>query len=474
MYLPDVVPQALVNIEGEAMLLGALLENNARLDPIMDVLAAEDFHETVHAVIFQAILDTTALGKHASPVTLHPLFQNDRRFDDVGGPGYLAALTGSSSIFVAIDHLAAQIADLAARRRLIASLDGARDRVTDPSLSLSQLVDEADAALVAAVERRETMHQPSAAECLDEVMERIHLIQKNEGKVGTTTGICDLDNLLGGFEPGQLVIMAGRPGMGKTAVSCSIALGAARQGHGVLFASLEMKSIELGMRMATDLCFDGSRGIMFKRVVEATVDHTEMRRIARAREEIKEWPLRVIDAGSVTMGRLALGVRRHKRRMAAQGHELKLVIIDYLQLLQPDGKPRSAYESVSEVSRGLKALAKDAGVAILALAQLNRAVEQRDDKRPMLSDLRDSGQIEQDADAVIFLHREEYYLQRAKPKNQDAIPAWEQAKSNCASRIDFICAKRRNGRIGDETGYFFAHYQAVRGSDLGRGTLLDG
>jgi replicative DNA helicase len=460
--------QTLVNIEGEAALLGALMYRNSAVDVIADRIDVEDFAEHIHARIYHAILTATSVGASATPVTLRPLFDADPAFETVGGAGYLAVLTGNGAIgTIDVKSLADQIADLAARRRLVLALNSAQASVYDPDKTLATLVEEADAGLVASIEKREVWAQPSAADAIGEALARIEQIKANQGKVGATTGICDIDDLLGGFEPGQVVIVAGRPGMGKTAVACSMALGLARQKHGVLFVSLEMKAMELGMRMASDLCFNGRRGVEFNKIVRATVDNEEFRSLARAKDLITDWPLRIVDAGAVTMARLALGVRRHKRRMAAAGHELKVVMIDYLQLLSADTtRHQSANDRVAEISRGLKYMAKDLGVAVVALAQLNRGVEGRDDKRPQLSDLRDSGQIEQDADAVMFLYREEYYLRMGKPKRDDLLPDWERKMADSASRIDFLCRKVRNGRVGDRTGYYFAHYQAVRGSDL--------
>jgi replicative DNA helicase len=339
--------------------------------------------------------------------------------------------------------------------------------VIEPDITIAGIVDEADAALVAAVERREATPQISAGDGMQAVLARIEAIQRGEVPAGVMTGINDIDALLGGFEPGQLVILAGRPGMGKTAVAGSIATGCAKAGAGTLFISLEMSTGELSARMLADAAFNGTRGIDFGRIIGATVSCDEMRELARLTTDHADLPLTIVDVGSMTVSRLALGIRRHKRRFAARGHDLKLVVIDYLQLLRTDEKHRSVYEAVSEISRALKGLAKDCGVTILALAQLNRGVEGREDKRPGLSDIRDSGQIEQDADAVLFLHREEYYLARNKPKKADQLDAWEQACADAAGRIDFILAKRRNGPAGlSRRGYFFSHYQAVRGSDL--------
>lgn len=455
---------ALASVESEAALLGALMCETGLIDVICDKVDADDFFEPVHQRIYAAILESTAAGKSPGPATLVPLFKGDPAFDHLGGVGYLAVLTSGGKIaHIGAHGFARQIADLAARRRLIAELAIASSSAADCNNLLADVVNQSDAALVAAIERRESMAQPTGGECVASAIARIEAIRASSGRIGVSTGISDLDDLLGGFEPGQLIIMAARPGMGKTAVACSAALGMAKQGAGVLFVSLEMNGSELGMRMVTDHCFQDGRGIPFSRVVDADLSDGQMRLLCRAQDQIKPYPLRVADSGSVTMSRLSLGIRRTKRRMKAEGVDLKVVIIDYLQLLHPDSKTKSAYEAVSEISRGLKALSKDAGVTILALAQLSRAVETREDKRPQLSDLRDSGQIEQDADAVVFLYREEYYLERAKPKS-GVEAQHEDMLAQARNRISLICAKRRNGRVGERLAWYFPTYQAVRGS----------
>jgi replicative DNA helicase len=218
------------------------------------------------------------------------------------------------------------------------------------------------------------------------------------------------------------------------------------------------------MRLAADLCFDGREGVPFEAIRDGRLDGAQKMRVARAIARVEDAPFMVADYGSVSIGRLNMIVRRYKRRMAAAGRRLELVVVDYLQLVQPEGKGRSNYEAVSEVSRGLKAIAKDHDLAVFALAQLSRAVEQREDKRPHLSDLRDSGQIEQDADAVLFLYRHEYYLRQAQPDEGDPRHGeWRRRLRDCEGALELILAKRRNGRTGKGQAVFWGGNQAVRG-----------
>jgi replicative DNA helicase len=462
----DAPDMQLHNIEGEAALIGGLLVKNQAADVIADILAPEDFYEPIHGAIFSAIMDAVANGRSVSPVALIPQFANDARLQELGGTNYLAKLTGSTAALVVdMKAQAESIAELAAHRRLIETLDETRARVSKLDVGLLQLVDETDSALVAAVERRDSAPQPTIGEAIGSALQRIVDIQANDGRVGVGCAISDIDNLLGGFDAGQVIVLAGRPGMGKTAVACAIAKGVAQDGHGVLFVSLEMKADELGQRVLSDMCYTGRHGIPFDRIVSATVNQNELRHLYRVKADADVLPLRIVDAGMVTMPRLALSVRRYKRKFAAQGKALKVVVIDYLQLLHASKNAKTRNDQVAEISMGLKALAKDANVCVVALAQLNRGVEGREDKRPSLADLRDSGQIEQDADAVMFLYREEYYLSHKKPRKEADLPAWHEAMGQVRDRIELILAKRRNGRTGSSTGYYFSEYQAVRGSD---------
>lgn len=463
---PPVAGASIYNLDAEAALLGALLIENRAYDDVESIVRPEDFADPLHQRIFEAIGQEIAAGRRASPVTLAPRFADDPGIATFGGPSYLASLTGSGAALFGFRDFASQIADLAARRRLTGTLgriiEDASVTSEDGYRSLAEIVDEADAAIVAAVERRETITHDTIGQSIDRAIARMEEIRANAGSVGARTGIDELDELLGGFEPGQVVIVAGRPGMGKTAVACSAALGLARNGHGVGIFSLEMRSEELGMRMVADLCcWRRGQWIPFDVIRDGTATEEEFGLMRRAREHVAKWPLDVIDFPSATVARLAISIRRTKRKMAARGQKLEVAIVDYLQLLHPDTPTKSAYEAVSQISRALKAMAKELGVTIVALAQLSRAVEQRDDKRPQLSDLRDSGQIEQDADAVVFLYRDEYYLEREKPKKGQEDD--HQARLDAArGQITFICAKRRNGPTGTANAVYLPIYQAVR------------
>lgn len=447
---------ALSNIEAEAALLGAILSESSLLDRVADIVSPEDFSEPLHQRIFATTYSLAAQGKRVTPVTLKPYFENDDGLKSVGGLAYLARLSSMDEGLLAPFDIAQQVRDLSRRRSMQAGLQAACDACGDLEATMAEIVEYADGAI--ADPTASTINQPTGGEAFDSLIRSF-----GEPVNGVQGGIEALDGLLGPMRPKQLVIGAGRPGMGKTAFALSYALGVALAGHGVLFVSLEMSAPELAARMAADMCFDGQEGVPFNAIRDGNPNDWQLKRLHAAASQMQAIPFQIIDAGSLTTGRLNMLVRRHARRMQARGHELKLVVVDYLQLLSTDGRQRSNYETVSEVSRSLKALAKDNNVAVLALAQLSREVEKRPDKRPQLSDLRDSGQIEQDADAVMFLLRPEYYLRQAEPDPMSPERGqWQLDLEACQGAIEFIVAKRRNGVTGSTFGRFHGAYQAVR------------
>jgi replicative DNA helicase len=450
---------ALINVEAEAALLGAILQENGLIDKVADGLAYSDFSEPVHARIFSAVVEQYSKGKSVTPITIKGYLEGDKDLTRLGGFAYLARLTSDMHGLLAPMDLCTQIAEISKRRRMADGLRMAALDCEDLSITTAEIVSEADAAI--SDSGGDLVNQLSAAQCFDE------MVRENANRhVGVKCGeIAVLDGLLGPMRPKQLIIGAGRPGMGKTALALSYAIGAARNGHGVLYVSLEMSGAELAARMAADMCFNGNDGVPYHAIRDWELTHSQKQAVADARREVDAMPFEVIDVGSLTVGRLNMLIRRHARRMEARGHKLELVIVDYLQLLSPDSRGRSNYEAVSEVSRALKAMAKDNGVAIFALAQLSREVEKRPGCRPQLSDLRDSGQIEQDADAVLFLLRPHYYLKNDEPDDpsSEKYTQWLNAMEQTRDVLEFILAKRRNGETGNAVGMFNGFYQAVRG-----------
>lgn len=448
------------DVEAEYVLLAGLMFDNRRIDAVADILAPEHFSSPFYGDLYGLILSQHGQGQPANIITLRPLISTHPSYPAMGGDRALAEMTNSGALMLPHVSTARQIVARAKRRELVAGLEQCILTAGDLNNALELVIDEADRAIVTATYDPQSAIELTGGDCLKRLIQTF-----DEPKKGAlSTVIPSIDKLLGPLRPKQLVILAARPGMGKTATALSYALGAAQGGYGTLYVSLEMSGQELAGRMAGDLSFNGSTGIPLDDILADDPSPTTRRAVAEASVMLEDLPLSVIDTGKLTIGRLAMIVRRHKRRMAAKGHSLDLVVIDYLQLLSTDERNRSAYETVSEISRALKAIAKDNDVAVLALAQLSREVEKRPDKRPQLSDLRDSGQIEQDADAVLFLIRDEYYLRQSEPAQDDPDRfTWEEALAEAQNKLDFICAKRRNGSIGTAQGNFYTRFQAVRG-----------
>lgn len=450
---------ALINVEAESAMLGAMFQENKLIDLAADILEPEDFSEPLHGRIFSLIVGEYSGGKRPTPLVIKKHLEGDATLEELGGNTYLARLASDMSGIFGFKDVCKQLAELAARRRIAEGLRAAADACEALDVPIPEIVSSADAAI--STKSGESIAQPTGAECIDE------LFQSHVGKhSGVKCGkIASLDKLMGPLRPKQMVIAAGRPGMGKTAFALSYALGAAEAGHGVMFVSLEMSGAELGARMVADLAYrSDQQPIPYSEIRDGNWRLGDRETVLRLQDNLKRMPFRVIDAASLTVGRLNMLIRRHARRMEANGQKLELVVVDYLQLLSPDSRGRSTYEAVSEISRGLKMMAKEHNIAVLALAQLSRSVETRQGSRPQLSDLRDSGQIEQDADAVMFLLRQEYYLRQEEPKYDDPKrQVWEQLMSEAHNKIEFILAKRRNGVTGSAYGNFYGEFQAVRG-----------
>lgn len=448
------------NVEAEAALLGGLMsgELDWLVDRAADQLTASSFYEPVHGRIFDAIVRQHALGKSTSPVLIKGYLDGDEGMKALGGISYLARLTADLSCLISPQEFVKQVADLAARRKVMGAMKSAYERASDVNEDLREIVGSIDTDLDATSD--DGIIESDMSGCLAAWEEELEA--ERFGVTCKHIGV--LDDLWGALEPKSLTILAARPGAGKTGVASNYALGAAINGHGVSFISLEMSRQQLMGRMIAHASFDNADRRIDYTSIQNRALRPPQREYARALgQQIKNLPMRVVDGSNLGIGRLERIIRKQKRAFAAAGQKLELVVIDYLQLLRVEGARRSPYETISEISMRLKGLAKSNEVAVLALAQLSRSVEQRPDKRPILSDLRDSGQIEQDADAVLFLYREEYYLKKSEPQDDpDAHADWEEKMRRCQGNIDFILAKRRNGPEGTARGRYYAPYQAVR------------
>jgi replicative DNA helicase len=465
------------NIEAEAALLGAMMIDNSIIDTVADRVATADFFEPLHGRLFETITTLAGQGKVANPVTVKPFFEADEAMKEVGGVGYLAKLTGSGAGLIGARDFAAQIHDLAKLRGVIALAENlaAKARDTATAIDPEALISEAEEGLAGIAGDNGEATTFQLADCMGQVEE-----EWERPPTGVLSGsIISLDKTMGRSRPDDLIILAGRPGMGKTAVAISYAVGVARQaispmeddradGGGVAFISLEMSALQIGQRALADIAAY-SHPIAFASITNGWMGRDQKDRARAIREDARKLPLSVVDTASLTIPRLDGIVRRLSRSFAAKGVPLRLVVVDYLQLMSAGRTSSNRTEEVTHISRGLKQIAKRHKVAVMALSQLSRQVEAREDKRPQLSDLRESGSIEQDADKIVFVYRESYYHERKRPTEADKmyetrILEWEADREALKDKIEFIVAKRRDGPEGTAVGQFVRENQAVRGA----------
>ncbi len=454
------IDQMPCNVEAEQALLGVLLYDNGAYERLSDALQARHFYEPFHGRLFAAIEDSVRRGALADPNLIKDRFLRDPAFEELGGVRYLANLVDNAPPAANAADYARTIYDLALRRDLIriggdiaatATTDGerpARDQIETAEQQLYTLA-ESGSASTGFVPFADALH--GAVEMAAEAFSR-------DGRLaGVSTGLIDLDQKLGGLHPSDLLILAGRPSMGKTALATNIAFHVARNfafevepdgskktvnGGVVAFFSLEMSAEQLAMRLLAE-----TSGVSSDRLRKGEIDQSEFSRVRDAALEIQNSPLFIDATGGLSIAKLTARARRLKRTSG-----LDLIVVDYLQLVTGSdmGANANRVQEVSQITQGLKALAKELSVPIIALSQLSRQVENREDKRPQLSDLRESGSIEQDADAVMFVYRESYYLGRAEPdvKDQAKHFEWQERMDEARGKAEVIIGKQRHGPIG--------------------------
>jgi replicative DNA helicase len=432
------------SIETEQALLGALLLSNGTYHKVSPLTAADDFYEPLHARLFEAVGDLIGKNAPVTPLTPEPFFQGET-VGSLTVLQYLGRLLSAATSIISAEHYARMIADLGRRRRLAAiGLSLAQSARHDFATGLEGQIAAAEAKLHALLDRMPRACEFTVGQAARMAIERIAAAFERGGISGLSTGFADLDHLLGGLQPSDLIIMAGRPSMGKTALAMAIAFHIARTtGEGeVSFYSLEMSASQLLMRQ---LAIDHT--IPSDLLRRGDVEARDMERLIRSECDYDRIPLHIDETGGLTLAALAVRARRRKHL-----YNTVCLIIDYLQIMGGDGRrghPNRVQE-ITAITSGLKALAKALDIPIIALSQLSRQVEARDDKRPQLSDLRDSGSIEQDADAVLFVFREDYYLARREPPltKPDLHVEWEAELEAVRGLAEIIIAKHRHGPIG--------------------------
>ena len=438
------------NIEAEQSLIGSVLVNNDIIDEVSNIVNSSKFFDPIHKKIYEVIETLNNKGMIANPITLKNYFEKDSGLNEVGGVDYLVKLTRfSSSIKQAIDY-AKIIHEMYVKRELIFISDQISDEAKDEKVEKTgeNIIEDAEKSLFDLAERGNfTQTFLKFNQAIDQTIEMATLAMKSEkGIVGVPTGLTDLDEKLGGLHKSDLIIIAGRPSMGKTALATNIAYYAAKnlqennEKGSVAFFSLEMSSEQLSTRILSEQARISSHEIRTGKATEETLN-----RYIEISRNIYDLPLYIDETPAIAISTLSNRARRIKRLFG-----LNLIVVDYVQLMRTNtNRLDGRVQEISEITQGLKALAKELNVPVVALSQLSRAVEQRDDKKPQLSDLRESGSIEQDADVVLFVYREEYYLEKKEPKQGSIEHAeWQSKMSDIHGQAELIIGKHRHGSTG--------------------------
>ena len=439
------------NIEAEQSVIGSILVSNDIFDDVSPIINYTKFYDPIHQKIFLAIENLISKGMLANPITLKNYFENDKNLIELEGHEYLVKITKfSTSLRQAIEY-AKIIYDMHVRRELIKISEATIDNASNKNIDLpgEKIIEDSEKLLFDLAERgsfSKSFIKFDAA--LNQTIEMAsRAFKSTEGIVGVPTGLTDLDDRLGGLHNQDLVIIGGRPSMGKTALATNIAFHAAKniQDKGlkssVAFFSLEMSSEQLSTRILSEQSRIKSNDIRRGKISEEQFD-----KFIETSKNISELPLYIDETPAISIAAISNRARRIKRLFGCE-----LVVVDYIQLMKATNiRNDGRVQEISEITQGLKAIAKELNVPVLAVSQLSRAVEQRDDKKPQLSDLRESGSIEQDADVVMFVYREAYYLERKEPRPATVEHAeWQVNMNEISNLAEIMISKQRHGPTGN-------------------------
>jgi len=466
----------LYNPEAEQIILGTIILNNEYLNRVSEFLLPEHFYEPAHQKIYSQILhNIEKVNITANQVTLKQFFESEETLKAAGGALYLSTLLASASMIVDIAQYARLIHDLALKRELVMIGEEIVNKAykTDDRTSADEQIERAETNLFSLTNHgngRSDFRNISVS--LTETLEKTTIARKRDSHIsGVSTGLADLDRMLGGMQNSDLIILAGRPSMGKTALAINIAVNACKflnknlegkNKKAVGFFSLEMSADQLAARI---LSMESS--INATKFRTGQLSDMEWEAIAARSAEISKWPFFIDDTPALSIA----AIRTRTRRMIRK-HNLGLVLVDYLQLVKAvdsrGGAVENRVQEISQITQGLKALAKEFNIPVMALSQLSRAVEQREDKRPQLSDLRESGSIEQDADVVAFIYRESYYHERKQPPEADVaqFEAWKIRMQELRNLSEVMIAKQRNGPVGNTHLFFDAEFTRFGNLDI--------
>ncbi|RWM83861.1 MAG: replicative DNA helicase [Mesorhizobium sp.] len=464
------------NIEAEQALLGAILVNNDAFYRVSDFLKSGHFYEPLHRKIFEVAAELIRMGKIATPITLKTFLPADEKVGDMTVAQYVVRLAVEAVTVVNAADYGRAIYDLATRRALITvgedMVNIAYDAPVD--MSPSEQIEDAERRLFELAETgRYDGGFESFTDAVKTAVDMANAAYMRDGNLsGVATGLRDLDRRMGGLQPSDLIIIAGRPGMGKTSLATNMAFNIAEayvpaqqadgsfkaaNGGVVGFFSLEMSSEQLATRIISE-----QTEIPSSKIRRGEISEMDFEKLVACSQTMQKIPLFIDQTGGISIAQLSARARRLKRQRG-----LDVIVIDYIQLMQGSSAKSSQnrVQEITEITTGLKALAKELAVPIIALSQLSRQVESRDDKRPQLSDLRESGSIEQDADVVMFVYREEYYLKNREPKpGTDEYIKWEHEMNEMRGKAEVIVAKQRHGPTGSVSLAFQGEF--TRFSDL--------
>ncbi|HXT80664.1 MAG TPA: replicative DNA helicase [Acetobacteraceae bacterium] len=474
------------NVQAEQALLGALLANNKAYERVSEFLAPEHFADPIHGRIFQAITRRVEAGQLADAVTLKAEFEHSGILEEVGGTAYLAQLLSAMVGIINAGEYGRAVHDTWLRRQLIDVGETVVNNAfgADAELDGPKQIEAAEQALfqLAADGGSTGGFVPFDRALTDAILGAERAFRRSGHVSGLTTGLRDLDTKMGGLHPSDLVILAGRPGMGKTALATKIAFGAAKalqaearaqDPNAVAKAQIAIFSLEMSAEQLATRLLSEEAQISGDRIRRGDIGQKDFDRFVQVSRQIAALPIQIDDTPAITMSALRTRCRRLKRT-----NGLALVVVDYLQLMRPAAgtRPENRVLEISQITQGLKAIAKELAVPVLALSQLSRQVENRDDKRPQLSDLRESGTIEQDADSVMFIYRDEYYLEQKMPKEvafdggadkfNAAMDEWQQKMAKAHNRADLIIAKQRHGPTGTVPLFFEAEFTRFADLDI--------
>lgn len=461
----------MIAIEAEQALIGACLLNIEIVDLIDGILRPEDFGEPVHATLFEAIERGRREGRRIDVKILIALLGNDAKAP-LEGTGvtvgaYIAKLAAEATTTINARDFARIVAEYSGYRRLASASASLAERSSianvagSPAEIAAEVIDELDEIISASTPS--SVRRMSIGEAAKAATESMNDVRMNGRAHGVTWGLADLDKATLGMRPGQLIVLAARPSMGKTSVGVTTALAAAQAGYGVLFISLEMGAQELAERALAAICYGRGHPVAYSSIISGDTGDDEMMEVIESSQTMQRLPISIEQQGGLSVSQIASRARSLRTKWERRNQALNLIVVDHLGLLQASGRYiGQRHAEVSEITSSLKALAKQMGVPILLLCQLNRAVESRENKRPQLADLRDSGRIEEDADSVIMLYRESYYLERQV--EEDAAAEIERATrlERVKNKLEIIIAKQRQGPTRTINVFVSMAHNAVR------------